>query len=100
MQVFKNISAGQKMAVRLLSYGFAVYCPFLDYQFAILEPGFPKELFQKNSMEWVRVSDAVILLPGWEDSGGTLWEIVIAEKHGVCVFEDFNDLLRWKVETD
>ena len=100
MQVLKNISVGQKMAVRLLSYGFAVYCPFVDYQFAILESNLSKELFQKNSMEWVKVSDAMILLPGWEGSGGTLREIVVAEKHGVRVFEDFNDLLRWKVEAE
>lgn len=58
--------------------------------------------FYNYSMEWLKVSDAVFVVPNamdlkdWQDSKGTLAEIAEAEKLGIPVFYSFNELMEWK----
>ena len=44
-------------------------------------------------MAWLEVSDAVVLVPGWEQSNGTKKEIEVAEKLGIPVYsyDDFKN---------
>lgn len=95
-----NIRRGIEMGAYLMQQGDAVYCPFLDYQFALTSQGsfLTKEQFQANSMAWVEVSDALLILPGWETSGGTKREIARAEDLGIPVFYDLEGLREWSTQ--
>jgi nucleoside 2-deoxyribosyltransferase len=92
--VLTNIRRGQEMAALLMRYGYSVFCPFLDYQFALTKHGehLSKSDYQENSMAWVEVSDAMLVLPGWETSNGTRREIDRAVSLGIPVFHSLEDL--------
>lgn len=93
-----NIRNGIKMAARIMAGGFAVFCPWLDHQIFLHLPdgsemGVP--FFQEASMEWLKVSDAVLVLSGWEKSNGTKSEIQVAKDLGIPVFFGLLDLYEW-----
>jgi len=102
--VLKNIGRGEYWASLLFMNGFAPFTPWHDKTFVIQNYGaqFSVEQFYNYSMEWLRVSDAVFVVPNniglkdWQDSKGTLAEITEAEKLGIPVFYSCNDLMKWK----
>jgi len=98
IDVLGNIRRGVALSAQLLAEGYAVFCPFLDFQLALTPYGamLPKEAYQKNSMAWVDVSDAVlVLLPGWEKSGGVRREIERASELDIPVFYSLADLEKY-----
>jgi hypothetical protein len=91
-----NIRQGIEMAVKLAANGYAVYCPFLDFLFALVRGGaeLDKQDFQKNSMAWVEVSDALLILDNWRTSNGTKREIARAEQLLIPIFYNIHELYR------
>jgi hypothetical protein len=71
--ILGNIRRGIEAAAKLLKMGYSPFCPWLDYQFAFFED-LSKDDYYRYSMEWLRVSELVVLLPGWENSRGTIEE--------------------------
>ena len=90
IDVLKNIGKGRKACAELFQLGFSPFCPWHDAAFIIDNPDafFTVEQFYRYSIEWLKVSDAVLLLPGWKLSKGTLAEIKIAEELGIPIFTD------------
>ncbi len=77
-------------------FGFAPYCPFLDFQIALAgDARFGKKIFQDVSLEFVSACDAMIMLPGWEESRGARREKELAEKMHIPVFTNWNDFIKW-----
>lgn len=99
LQGLENIRYGQRMAAKLLLHGFAVFCPWLDHQlFLQLREGekISLETIQEHSMAWLRASDAVLVLKGFQTSRGTLAELRVAM--GECnlpVFYNPMELYMW-----
>ena len=101
--VLKNIGRGQEWASQLFMLGFAPFTPWHDKTFVIdnWDEDFTVPMFYNYSMEWLRSSDAVFIVPNsvglknWQDSKGTLAEIAEAEKMGIPVFYELDDLLKW-----
>ncbi len=95
-----NIRKGLEMASLLMKKGYAVFCPFADFLYAFTSSGpyLSKNEFQDNSMAWVDVSDALLVLPGWETSGGTKREIARASDLGKPVFFTVEGLDEWNTE--
>ena len=100
--ILKNIGRGEEYASKLFQNGFAPFTPWHDKDFVIKHwrKEFSVEMFYNYSMEWLRVSDAVFIVPNcqglrnWEDSKGTLAEINEAEKNNIPVFYELFDLLK------
>lgn len=83
-----NVRRGIKASVRLAKQGFAVFSPFLDFQFNLTADDgceLTKEEYQAHSMAWLEVADELRVLPGWEKSGGTQREIARARELGIPV---------------
>jgi hypothetical protein len=88
-EFISNIRRGIRGTIDVLKCGYAVFCPFLDYQYLLVlgdgETLAPAQFYQ-SSMTYLEVSDAVLVLPGWENSKGTKAEIEHAELWGIPVF--------------
>jgi len=99
IDVLKNIGVGRKMCAKLFQIGFHPFCPWSDASFIIDNPeaDFTIEQFYKYSIEWLKASDAVFLVPGWQDSAGTLAEIKEAGSLGIPVFTNKQDLIKWSM---
>lgn len=95
--VLENIRKGLRASVEIMMAGYAVFSPWLDHQFAfMLREGeiLPKELYQNQSLAWLEVSDAVIVLPGYESSRGTLREIARAQEIKIPIFYSIEEFIK------
>ena len=90
--ILGNIRRGIDTSLRIMKLGYAVYCPWLDWQFGTITE-LTKEQYQANSMAWVEVSDAVVLVEGWEWSGGTQREICRATELKIPIYKSFDDFV-------
>jgi len=84
LQVLRNMRQAQKAASHLLKIGLSPFCPHLDYHFELVE-NHELEDFYRYSMDWLEVSDCVVLLPGWEESKGCQAEKARAEELDIPV---------------
>lgn len=95
LDVLNNIRKGQRIAVEVLLAGFAPFCPWLDHQFQFMlrdNETLTVQNYYDYSMAWLEVSDAVLLVPGWETSKGTRQEIKRADELCIPVFTSPEDL--------
>lgn len=56
------------------------------------------EFWYEATLEALRRCDAVILVPGWEDSKGAVAEVAEAKRLSLPVFERVADLKAWLVQ--
>ena len=90
IDVLQNIGKGQRFAAEIFRMGFAVFSPWSDADFVIKLWNVPKEelpvsKFYKYSLTWLAVCDIMFVVPGWENSAGTLKEIEIAKEMGIPI---------------
>ena len=98
MGVLNNMRRGMELATKVLLAGFAPFCPWYDYHYIILlreGENLTVQDMYTYSINWLSVSDAVLLVPGWEKSVGTKMEIEVAVSLGIPVFEDLHDMIVW-----
>jgi len=93
----ENLRRGQRSSFLIMQMGFIPFCPFIDFLFFFqVRPEnnekITKEMIQEYSMEWLKVCDAVYLVPGWEESEGTQKEIRVADELGIPVIENMKTL--------
>lgn len=95
IDVLANIKNGNDTAAWLILQGFAVFSPFLDFQYALTTYGkdITKEQYQANSMAFVECCHAMLLLPGWEKSGGTKREMARAITLGIPIYTNVHELV-------
>ena len=93
--VLANIRRGIKLSLEALNEGFAVYCPWLDFQWGIID-NISLQAYRENAIAWLQASHAVLLVPGWEESEGVKRELRVASALGIPVFKSVSDLLRWR----
>jgi len=89
--VMDNMRRGLKLSAQCLKAGFAVYSPWTDCLLHFHEE-FTLEQCYTYSDAWLRVSDAVLLVPGWEESVGVRSELKVAAEIHIPVFHTLADL--------
>ena len=95
--VLDNIREGMRLSTRIMLAGYAPFCPWLDFHFQLmLRNGerFTVEDYYRYSLAWLDVSDAMVLVPGWERSRGTLNEIDHASRISIPIFYDAEAFLK------
>lgn len=97
LDVLRNIGRGERACSDLFYSGLAPFCPWHDKSYVTDNPDgeFTVPQFYEYSLAWLRVSEAVYVLPGYKSSKGTLAEIAEAERLGIPVFYSRADLYRW-----
>ena len=90
----KNIGRGEHYSAEIFMMGFAPFCPWHDADYVIKnwDKDFTVKMFYDYSMAWLDVSDCVFLVPGWENSKGTLAEIERAKELKLPVYTNLEDL--------
>jgi hypothetical protein len=90
-----NCQRMEQAAATLLSLGYAPFVPSLD-RGIFLALGDSQiitvEMIKSYSMTWLRQCEAVLLMPGWERSAGTLAEIEEAKRRKIPIYDTINDL--------
>ena len=87
-----NMRRGMRLAYNVLKAGYAPFTPWFDYHFALIGEMTIDE-YRDYSLAWLRVSDAILVVKGWENSEGTKNEIKYAGELGIPVFYDLGDLV-------
>jgi len=95
LDVLKNIGIGEEMGAKLFALGYAPFVPWHDKDFILRRPDdeFNVSEFYAYSLAWLEVSDAMLVLPGYESSAGTLNEIQFAKKREIPVFYGIENFL-------
>lgn len=97
IEYLQNCRRMFEAAIWLIKHGFIPFCPALDMHYFLSAPSDEEmptgEEIKSYSLEWLKVCDAALLMPGWEKSGGAKKEIRIARKNDIPVFEKAEDLL-------
>ena len=98
------VAAGRKLLVA----GFYPFVPAFDFLFFMVPPekGYDGRGFRLDkpeisatqikeySMEWLRRCDAVLFLPGWLKSPGSIAEYYEAKSLGIPIFFNIEDIFR------
>jgi hypothetical protein len=95
LTVAGNCRRGHAMAIELLRRGYAVEDCWLDLHWALVAD-LPLEVFKNNTIEKLKRSDVVVLTDGWEHSEGVKPELVICKNHNIPVFENIDELDKWR----
>jgi hypothetical protein len=93
----RNIEKASRVTAQLWSLGYYALCP---HKITAFFGGLCSEsVFIDGGLEFLRRSDAVVLVEGWEASGGTLGEIKLAMELGIPVYEGVEDFMN-RIEID
>lgn len=79
--------------------GFAVLPCWWDWQIAT-RADLPMSWFKNTTIAWMRVAEAILLAPGWEQSEGVRAELAIAHELGIPVFTSLDALIQWRERED
>jgi hypothetical protein len=94
LDVLKNIGRGEDYSAKLFMMGYAPFCPWHDKDFVLRnwDKDFTVKMFYDYSMAWLEVSDIVFVIPGYENSKGTLAEIERAKELNIPVVYSLDEL--------
>lgn len=101
LAVLNNMRKGIQAATKVFLAKMSPFCCWLDYHFVFqmneLEVDSIKvEDYYEYCIDWMKVADVVYVLPGFEDSKGTLAEIKLANELCIPIVYNFKDLLEFK----
>ena len=96
LETLANMEHGNQWTARVFAAGFSAFPVFSDEQFLRLVRPIPRiEDVYAYSLAWMAVSDAVLMIPGWQASRGATAEIKEADRLGKPIFEDITSLETW-----
>lgn len=98
--VVDNVRAAIIVGDELADLGYSPFVPHLTHFWNLIMPR-PYQSWLEIDDEWVKVSDAVLRLPG--DSKGADREVALARKHRIPVFysvEELENALRDKLRAE
>jgi len=100
VEMFNNMRKGMRTSMKLMGLTeieLNPFCPWLDFHYALVGDGEENQLtldrFYRYSIAWLRRSDYMLLVPGWENSRGTQMEIEVAKEENIPIFESLDELL-------
>jgi len=95
ISILDNIRRGIRTSTEVFLAGYSPFCPWLDFLYTLLLQGNEQltvEDYYRYSLDWLDVAEAVLVLPGWEKSKGTLVEIARAKELGIPIYYSLQEL--------
>ena len=88
-----NIATAKQVGKLVAQKGWMPVIPHCNTaEFEMLAPELRQEFWLAGTLEVMRRCDAVVLLPGWQHSSGTLDEIKEAKSLNMTVYETEHDV--------
>jgi dTMP kinase len=84
--VDKNIEIAEKVAIDVWEAGHTAFCPHLNTAHFEEKSNVPYERYLAGCLETLVRCDAIVMVPGWEDSPGAKVELDFASSHGIPVY--------------
>lgn len=99
-EIDRNIRVAEEMAARLADLGIGFFCPHKHSEhFEVIVPDVGPDFWYELDIHFMKSCDAILMLPNWENSKGSLKEKRIMEELGRPVFYELNDdLVEWADE--
>lgn len=82
--VEQNIRRAEEVAARVWALGHAAICPHANIRH--MDGVATDDVFLAGTLEMLRRCDAVLLVPGWQESVGARAEVEEAKRRGIPVF--------------
>ena len=92
VEYIKNMHKMNAHADEVRRLGVSVFNPCMDIWMGIQCGDWNYEDYFNNSVEWIKVSDAMSVVPGYEKSSGVKRERKVAEQHKIPIFYTIKDL--------
>ena len=84
--VVQNIRFAESYAVKYWKLGFAVICPHMNT--ALFDGHAEDSVWLAGGLEFVRRSDIIVMIPGWQRSSGSIKELELAKQlNMVAIYE-------------
>ena len=97
-EIEQNIRRAEALALEVWQTGAVALCPHAMTRYYQNAPGTNDALWLRGMLEFMRRSDALLIVPGSEDSHGTRVEISQAGERPV--FHRIEDLSAWLLENE
>lgn len=99
----RNIAVAESFAILLANRGVPFYCAHLHTRHFEMKANAPEEFYKKQDMYILTSTcSAILVLPGWQNSGGTKAEIAEFERLGRPIFyaekDDLKKVEKWARE--
>jgi hypothetical protein len=91
--IYENIRRAEAVALEVWKMGAACICPHKNTAF--FNGACPDQVWLDGDLEMVRRCDAILCVPGWERSVGSLGEVALAKEIGIPVFQSVEELKSW-----
>ena len=92
-EIVQNVRNAEAYALTVWRNGGAALCPHLNT--ANFQGAAPDEVWIEGTLELLRRCDALLTVPGYTSSKGTLGEIDEAKRLGIPVFHVIGNLVEW-----
>jgi hypothetical protein len=96
-----NVRDMVRVATELIKGGHAPFCPGLDFLYFIGASygNEPTEVEIKvQSLEWLEVSDAILMIGEWTQSEGAVVEFEYARLHKIKIYTSLEEILKENAE--
>ncbi len=93
--ILDNMREGMRLATKVFLLGYAPFVPWFDFHFQLMlreGENLTVEDYYRYSIAWLEVSDAMLLVSGWQSSKGTLKEIETAHMLNIPIYKYIKDL--------
>lgn len=91
--IARNIDAARVVGISAAALGWFPVIPHANTAHMELDlPGLGDDFWLAGTLEMMERCDAVVLVPGWQNSAGTRGEIIRAEELGIPVFRSLDAL--------
>lgn len=95
LSALENMRKGMRAGLIVLKAGYAPFVPWFDYHFSLMlrdDETLTVQEYYDYSMAWLEGSNAILVLPDWENSKGTVNEIAKAKELEIPIFYNMEDL--------
>ncbi len=86
----QNVRRAEELSLRVWKAGHVAICPHTQTRF--FQGSASDKTWLYGTLEMMRRCDAVLLIPGWEKSAGTLGEIDEANRIGLPVYKSVSEI--------
>lgn len=81
-----NIAVARDIALEVWKAGHVAACPHMNTAFFEQHVELPDEVYLKGDFEILARCDAILMIPGWEGSDGSVAELAFAKEQGIPIY--------------